>query len=109
MTGEAADHDQVLDALGDPSRRAILLALKPGPRSVAELAAELPVTRPAVSQHLKVLLAAGLVSFERQGTRNLYRLDHHGIAPVRAWVDELWGEALQRYAARAAEMARGQE
>jgi DNA-binding transcriptional ArsR family regulator len=102
-----SDHDRVLDALGDPSRRAILRALKPGPRSVAELAAELPVTRPAVSQHLKVLLEAGLVTFEREGTRNLYRLDRGGIAPVQAWVDDLWGEALHRYAARAAEIARG--
>lgn len=106
MTGAPTDHDRVLDALGDPSRRVILRALKPGPRSVAELAAELPVTRPAVSQHLKVLLEAGLVAYERQGTRNLYRLDGRGIAPVRAWVDDLWGEALQRYAARAAEIAR---
>lgn len=106
MTGEPADHDRVLDALGDPSRRAILRALKLGPRSVTELAAALPVTRPAVSQHLKVLLEAGLVTFERQGTRNLYRLDGQGIAPVRAWADDLWGEALQRYAARAAGVSR---
>ena len=98
----------VLDAVGEPTRRAILARLRQGPCSVAELAAVVPVTRPAVSQHLKVLLAAGLVSFDRIGTRNVYRLDGAGFTTLRTWVDEVWDAALTAYVARAAEVARGE-
>ena len=97
--------DLVLDAVGEPSRRAILRRLGAGPCSVAELARDLPVTRPAVSQHLKVLLAAELVTFERVGTRNLYRLRPGGFEALRRWLDDMWGVALASYAARAEQIA----
>jgi DNA-binding transcriptional ArsR family regulator len=87
-----------LDALGDPTRRAIVESLAAGPKAVGELAAELPVSRPAVSQHLKVLKGAGLVTDTARGTRRLYRIDPQGIAAVRAWLDGLWSEALQAFA-----------
>jgi DNA-binding transcriptional ArsR family regulator len=86
------------DALGDPTRRAIVEQLASGPKAVGELAAELPVSRPAVSQHLKVLKGAGLVTDTPDGTRRLYRIDPAGIAAVRAWLDGLWSEALQAFA-----------
>jgi DNA-binding transcriptional ArsR family regulator len=89
----------VLDALGDPTRRAILDALRRGgPTSVAGLAARVPVSRPAISQHLKVLRLAGLVNHEPQGTRNIYRIDRTGLAEVREWLDKFWGEALEAFA-----------
>jgi DNA-binding transcriptional ArsR family regulator len=102
----AVPPDVVLDAVGEPSRRAILRRLGAGPCSVAELARDLPVTRPAVSQHLKVLLGAELVAFERSGTRNLYRLRPAGFAALRRWLDDIWDVALASYAARAEELAR---
>jgi DNA-binding transcriptional ArsR family regulator len=99
----------VLDAVGEPTRRAMLAHLRRGPCSVAELAAVLPVTRPAVSQHLKVLLAAGLVSFDRTGTRHVYRLDGAGFAALRSWVEEVRDTTLDAYATRAGEIARGSD
>lgn len=81
-------------ALGDGTRRAIILALAAGPLSVGDLAAQLPVTRPAVSQHLKVLKEAGLVSEEAVGTRRIYRLDAAGIAALRDQLDDFWDRAL---------------
>jgi DNA-binding transcriptional ArsR family regulator len=86
-----------LTALGDPTRRAVLLALTDGPLSVGDLARDLPVTRPAVSQHLKVLKGAGLVTDEAVGTRRLYRIDQEGVADVRAWFDRLWTDALDSF------------
>ena len=90
-----------LDALGDPTRRTIFDRLRGGPRSVGDLAAGLPVSRPAVSQHLRVLREAGLVAERREGTRRLYRVDADGLATVRAYFDELWDAALAAYAAAA--------
>ena len=87
-------YDRVLDALGDPTRRAILDTLKRGARPVGELAARLPVSRPAVSQHLKILKEAGLVTDRRNGTRRLYQLDADGIERVRAYLDTFWSAAL---------------
>ncbi len=81
-------------ALGDGTRRAIILALAAGPMSVSDLAAQLPVTRPAVSQHLKVLKQAGLVSEEAVGTRRIYRLDAAGVAALRDQLDAFWDRAL---------------
>jgi DNA-binding transcriptional ArsR family regulator len=81
-------------ALGDPTRRAIFERLAGRPRSVGELAAELPVSRPAVSQHLKVLKEAGLVIDRADGTRRLYQLDPSGIEAVREYFDALWNHAL---------------
>ena len=89
----------VLDALGDPTRRQIFESLKAGPRSVGELAAGLPVSRPAVSQHLRVLKQAGLVSDRKDGTRRLYRVDPGGLAGLRDYFDSFWGDALERFAA----------
>lgn len=90
-TPEAADRMAVL---ADPMRRAIFEMLADGPRSVGEIADNLPVTRPAVSQHLKALSDAGLVSHESIGTRNLYRIEPAKIAEVRDYLDKLWQKAL---------------
>jgi DNA-binding transcriptional ArsR family regulator len=89
-------YGRLLDALGDPTRRAILERLRDGPRAVGEIARDLPVTRPAVSQHLRVLEAAGLVTHEKEGTRHLYRVDPRGLAEVRAYFEAFWDEALAR-------------
>ena len=91
----------VLEALGDPTRRQIFESLKAGPRSVGELADGLPVSRPAVSQHLRVLKEAGLVSDRKEGTRRLYRIDPGGLAGLRDYFDSFWGEALERFAEEA--------
>ena len=90
-----------LDALGDPTRRQVFELLKDGSRSVGELAAELPVSRPAVSQHLRILETAGLVTHQRQGTRHLYEVNGNGVAELRVWVDGFWDEALARFKAAA--------
>jgi DNA-binding transcriptional ArsR family regulator len=87
----------VLDALGDPTRRAIFELLVAGPRAVGELAGELPVSRPAVSQHLKVLKEAGLVVDQPAGTRRLYRVNPAGVGALRAWLDQLWSVALRAF------------
>ena len=84
-------------ALGDPTRRAIFERLAGGPRAVGELADGLPVSRPAVSQHLKVLKAAGLVTDRPDGTRRLYQLDPSGIEAVRGYFDTLWTQALAAF------------
>jgi DNA-binding transcriptional ArsR family regulator len=86
-----------LNALGDPTRRTVFERLGAGPRSVGELAAELPVSRPAVSQHLKVLKDAGLVTDERDGTRRVYRIDPRGVGAVRAYFDRFWSDALEAF------------
>jgi len=91
----------VLDALGDWTRRQIFDALKNGPQSVGELAARMPVSRPAVSQHLRVLKDAGLVLDTKDGTRRIYRVDPSGLAGIRAYFDSFWDEALGRFAAEA--------
>ncbi len=91
----------VLDALGDWTRRQIFEALRRGPRSVGELAADLPVSRPAVSQHLRVLKDAGLVSDRKEGTRRVYRVAPAGLARIREYFDSFWDEALDRFAAEA--------
>jgi len=90
-----------LDALGDPTRRHIFELLRAGPRSVGELAGDLPVSRPAVSQHLRVLEDARLVTHRKNGTRHLYELDSAGVAVLRDWVDGFWNEALARFKAAA--------
>jgi DNA-binding transcriptional ArsR family regulator len=92
------DAARALDALGDTTRRAIVEQLASGPRSVGDLAERLPVSRPAVSQHLRRLTEAGLVMADARGTRRIYRLDPEGIAAVRSYLDEMWGDALSRFA-----------
>ncbi len=85
------------EALGDPNRRAILALLGGRERSVGELAAELPISRPAVSRHLRLLKDAGLVVEEPQGTRRIYRLHDQGIDAVEAYVRDVWGDAASRF------------
>jgi DNA-binding transcriptional ArsR family regulator len=85
------------DALGDPNRRAIVELLGSGGRSVREIADELPISRPAVSRHLRLLKAAGLVLEEPRGTRRIYRLHDAGIAAVEAYLRQVWGDAATRF------------
>ena len=86
-----------LGALADPTRRTIFERLAEGPSAVGDLAATMPVSRPAVSQHLKVLKDAGLVSEMQDGPRRIYRLDPRGIARIRAWLDQHWAQALANF------------
>ena len=92
---------QALQALGDPTRRAVLEELRTGPRAVGEIAARLPVSRPAVSQHLRVLKEAGLVTERQKGTRRLYRVDPNGLAELREYLDGFWDEVLASFKAAA--------
>jgi DNA-binding transcriptional ArsR family regulator len=89
--------EAIWTALGDPTRRAIFERLAERPRAVGELAAEFPVSRPAVSQHLKVLKDAGLVVDRRAGNRRIYQVDPDGIAALRAQLDRFWSKALATY------------
>jgi len=86
--------ERALDALGDPTRRLVFKRLRNRTRSVREIADGMDVSRPAVSQHLKVLKAAGLVVVRAQGTRRLYAVDTRGIEALRTWLDGFWDEAL---------------
>ena len=95
-----ANRSPVLDglaALADPTRRAVFERVAARPSAVGELARGLPVTRPAVSQHLRVLKEAGLVRETAQGTRRIYRLDPRGIAAMRDWLDAHWAAALDAF------------
>lgn len=85
------------EALADGNRRAIVELLRDGGRSVQELADEMPISRPAVSRHLRLLKEAGLVVEEPQGTRRIYRLHDEGVEAVRAYLERVWGEATARY------------
>jgi len=91
------DAMKAFGALGDPTRRAIFERLAARPEAVGELARAMPVSRPAVSQHLRVLKAAGLVSETRDGTKHIYRLDPRGIAAMRQWLDGHWSVALDAF------------
>ena len=102
------DASRVLDALGDPTRRAIFERLEGGPRSVGDLAAGLPVSRPAVSQHLRVLKEAGLVRDRAVGTRRFYEPDPAGLVVLRTYLDRFWDRALAAFQ-QAAEAAARQE
>jgi DNA-binding transcriptional ArsR family regulator len=86
--------EQILDALGDPTRRLIFNRLRHRTRSVGEIAEGMKVSRPAVSQHLKVLKGAGLVLVRAEGTRRLYGIDIRGIEALRSWLDGFWDETL---------------
>ena len=90
-----------MDALGDGTRRQILERLRRGPMAVGELAEGLPVSRPAVSQHLRVLKGAGLVTERRDGTRRLYRVDTDGLAEVREYFESFWADVLAAFEAAA--------
>jgi DNA-binding transcriptional ArsR family regulator len=88
---------KAITALADPTRRAIFERLRHGPLAVGELARGVPVSRPAVSQHLKVRKEAGLVSERKNGTRRLYRIEPQGIEALRAYFDEFWDAALAAF------------
>jgi DNA-binding transcriptional ArsR family regulator len=86
-----------LTALADPTRRALFERLRNGPASVGDLAAELPVSRPAVSQHLKALKVAGLVTDRPDGARRVYTIDPDGLGELRRWLDQFWDNALESF------------
>jgi DNA-binding transcriptional ArsR family regulator len=90
-------YGNALKALADPTRRAIFERLRFGPASVGDVAAALPVSRPAVSQHLKALKLAGLVIDHAEGTRRVYHIDPHGLGELRRWLDGFWEDALQAF------------
>jgi DNA-binding transcriptional ArsR family regulator len=100
-----ATYESVLDALGDRTRRQIIECLRASPAAVSELAAQLPVSRPAISQHLRVLRDSHLVTFEPSGTRNVYRLDPSGLESLRSWLDGFWATVLESFAAHARDVA----
>jgi DNA-binding transcriptional ArsR family regulator len=90
-------YQSALSALADPMRRRVFEQLRAGPCSVGGMAAHLPVSRPAVSQHLAVLKKAGLVLDQAVGTRRVYRIDPSGLTAVRNWLDGFWDEALSAF------------
>ena len=92
-------YGNALEALADPTRRRVFEKLRTGPMPVGRLAAGLPVSRPAVSQHLKVLKEAGLVAEDKDGTRRIYRIDPRGLGQLRAWLDQFWEMALDAFKA----------
>jgi DNA-binding transcriptional ArsR family regulator len=94
-------YEQVLTALADPTRRAVFERLRDGPRSLGELARGLPVSRPAVSQHVRVLKDAGLVRERRQGTRRIYSIDPAGLQGLRGYVESFWSGVLDAFAVAA--------
>ena len=97
MAANAPEQPDALQALGDPTRRAVFERLRQGPRPVGEIASGLPVSRPAVSQHLKVLKEAGLVFDRPDGNRRLYAIDPNGVGALRAYLDQFWNQALASF------------
>ena len=95
-----------MSALADPTRRRVFERLKDGPHAVTDIARGLPVSRPAVSQHLKVLKEAGLVADRPEGTRRVYYIDPHGLGALRKWLDQFWDEALAAFQAEVERSAR---
>jgi DNA-binding transcriptional ArsR family regulator len=96
-------------ALSDPTRRRVLERLAGGPRAVGEIAEGLPVSRPAVSQHLKVLKDAGLVNDRQEGARRIYAIDPKGLGAMRAWLDQFWDVALAAFKAEVERVAANDE
>lgn len=92
-------YGSALAALADPTRRRVFERLKSGPKAVGAIARGLPVSRPAVSQHLKVLKKAGLVADRPEGTRRVYYIDPHGLGALRAWLNQFWDQALAAFQA----------
>jgi DNA-binding transcriptional ArsR family regulator len=94
-------YQSALVALADPTRRSVFERLLDGPQPVGRIARGMPVSRPAVSQHLKVLKEAGLVTDRAEGTRRVYCIDPHGLAAIRRYLDQFWDQALTAFAAEA--------
>src|SRR5215470_9794996 len=92
-------YGNALAALADPTRRRVFECLKSGPQSVGAIARRMPVSRPAVSQHLKVLKEAGLVADRPEGTRRVYYIDPNGLGALRQWLDQFWDQALAAFQA----------
>lgn len=90
-------NDRVFAALADPTRRAVFEKVAEQPQTVGAIAAQLPVSRPAVSQHLKVLKDAGLVADEPRGTARIYSIDPQGLGPIRRWLDDQWERSLANF------------
>lgn len=88
--------DSVLDALGNPVRRDILRMLAHGPHAAGDIARAFPISRPAISKHLRILKDAGMVAQDGAGNKNIYRLDEGGFSTARDWLDSFWDSALQR-------------
>ena len=99
-------YDKALSALADPTRRKIVEALAAKPQAVSALASEFPISRPAISQHLKVLSDAGLIDVTPVGNRRIYRLAPDGITELRAYLNDLWDDALQAFAAEATRLSK---
>ena len=93
-------YDKALAALADPTRRRVFERLRSGPKAVGAIARGMPVSRPAVSQHLKALKEAGLVADRPEGTRRVYFIDPHGLGSLRRWLDRFWDEALAAFQAQ---------
>jgi DNA-binding transcriptional ArsR family regulator len=92
-------YEKALSALADPTRRRVFERLRSGPKAVGAIARGMPVSRPAVSQHLKALKEAGLVADRPEGTRRVYFIDPHGLGSLRRWLDQFWDEALAAFQA----------
>jgi DNA-binding transcriptional ArsR family regulator len=90
-------YEKALKCLADPTRRQVFECLREGPMSVGEIAEDMPVSRPAISQHLKALKEAQLVTDRAEGTRRVYCIDPNGLGPLRAWLDGFWDEALASF------------
>src|SRR5215475_7422882 len=102
-------YDKALAALADPTRRRVFERLKSGPQAVGVIARGMPVSRPAVSQHLKVLKDAGLVADRSEGTSRVYYIDPKGLGAMRAWLDQFWESALDRFATEVERTAKTKE
>jgi DNA-binding transcriptional ArsR family regulator len=102
-------YGNALAALADPTRRAVFERLRTGPRSVKAIAHGMPVSRPAVSQHLKVLKEAGLVADRPEGNRRVYYIDPEGLGALRGWLDQFWDAALAAFQAEVETSARKEE
>ena len=101
-------YDKTFAALADPTRRRVFERLASGPQAVVDLARGMPVSRPAISQHLKVLKEARLITDHRQGTRRIYEIDPHGLGVVRSWLDQLRDHALRPFKSEAERVASAQ-
>jgi DNA-binding transcriptional ArsR family regulator len=100
---------EAIAALGDPTRRAIFECLARGPKAVGQIAGELPVSRPAVSQHLRVLKQVGLVSDRADGTRRIYQVRQQGVQAIHGYLDQVWGQAMAAFQAEAERVAANPE
>ena len=95
---QSTQAEVIFDGLGNPTRRTIVRMLQPGPQSVGQIADKLPISRPAVSKHLRLLERAHLVTHTSVGNRNMFQLQHKGFEEAKDWLEQFWAEALSRFA-----------